>query len=405
MILTNRRAFAAGLAGLPLLAAAPSALAASGARSGPFLLGADITWIPQDEADGATFYENGQRKDVLAILSGAGFNAIKIRVFVNPENGYSARRKTDPWAGLSQTVAMAKRIKAAGLHLTISFHYSDTWADPQKQGKPAAWKDLAFDDLVKAVGDHTRQVLTALEKAGARPDMVVIGNEITFGMLWPDGRVPLPVATGNPATDAVHLNVPDAGGFDKLARLLSAGLDASRQTVPGVKTSVHNHLGRHWPIVSHWTDNLLSRGVRFDAVGFSCYQQQAEGDWERTFAQFDGRYRDHGFYVAEYSSRKRYVNDITFNAPGKRGWGTFIWEPTRHQEAIFDQDGQNAGEGPRPNLLSQGINVAEAPGAVIPGAPPPAPHVEKTEHGGRYDANGFMDLYRQMARDYGVAKG
>ncbi len=400
----DRRAFAMGLTALPLLSAAPHAHAGTpGARPGPFLLGADITWIPQDEADGATFYANGQKRDILAILGDAGFNAIKIRIFVNPENGYSKGRSSDPWAGLGQTIAMAKRIKAAGMHLTISFHYSDNWADPQKQVKPAAWTDLPFDALVKAVGDHTRTVLSALTKAGAKPDMVVIGNEITFGMLWPDGRVPLPVPTGNPATDAVHLNVPDAGGFDKLAKLLSAGLDASRETVPGVKTSLHNHLGRHWTIVSHWTDSLLARGVRFDAVGFSCYQQAAEGDWANTFARFGERYRDHGFYVAEYSSRKRYVNDLVFDAPGQRGWGTFIWEPTRHQEAIFDQDGHNAGEGPRPNLLSQGINAAEAPGAQIAGAPPSPP--EKTEHGGRYDANAFLELYRQMARDYGVKKG
>ncbi|KSB90751.1 arabinogalactan endo-1,4-beta-galactosidase [Caulobacter vibrioides] len=399
----DRRAFAAGLTALPLLSAAPMALgAAPGARTGPFLLGADITWIPQDEADGAQFFAGGRRQDILAILGEAGFNAIKIRVFVNPENGYSERRKTDPWAGLAQTVAMAKRIKAAGMHLTISFHYSDNWADPQKQVKPAAWKSMPFDALVKAVGDHTRQVLGALVKAGAKPDMVVIGNEITFGMLWPDGRVPLPVPTGNPATDAVHLNVPDAGGFDNLARLLSAGLDASREAVPGVKTSLHNHLGRHWTIVSHWMDSLLARGVRFDATGFSCYQQAAEGDWANTFARFGERYRDHGFYVAEYSSRKRYVNDLVFDAPGQRGWGTFIWEPTRHQEAIFDQDGKNAGEGPRPNLLSQGVNAAEAPGAQIAGAP--APHPEKIDNGGRYDANAFMELYRQMARDYGLKR-
>jgi arabinogalactan endo-1,4-beta-galactosidase len=399
MPLLDRRAL---LAGLPLLATAPAAFAAQpGARSGPVLLGADISWIPQDEADGAAYFLNGQKRDVLAILADAGFNAIKLRVFVDPANGYSKTRPVDPWCGKDQTVAMAKRVKAAGMHLTISFHYSDTWADPQKQAKPAAWKDLPFDGLVKAVGDHTRDVLSALNKAGAPADMVVVGNEITFGLLWPDGRVPLPVPTGNPNTDAVHLNVPDAGGFDKLAALLSAGLDAARQTTPKAKTSLHNHLGRHWPIVQHWTDSLLARHVRFDAIGFSCYQQAAEGDWARTFAGFGERYRDHGFYAAEYSSRKRYLNDLVHDAPGQRGWGTFIWEPTRHQEAVFDQDGHNAGEGPRPNLLSQGINAAEAPGAANA---VPAPRPERKTHGGRYDANAQMDVYRGLARDYGLRK-
>lgn len=394
------------LAGLPLLAVAPSALAASAsARPGPYLLGADISWIPQDEADGATYYVDGQQRDILAILGDAGFNAIKLRVFVDPANGYSRSRPVDPWCGKDQTVAMAKRVKAAGMHLTISFHYSDDWADPQKQVKPAAWKDLSLPDLTKAVGDHTRDVLSALNKAGAPADMVVIGNEITFGLLWPDGRVPLPVPTGNPNTDAVHLNVPDAGGFDKLAALLSAGLDAARQTAPKAKTSLHNHLGRHWPIVQHWTDSLLARGVRFDAVGFSCYQQAAEGDWAKTFAGFSARYLDHGFYAAEYSSRKRYVNDLVHDEPRQRGWGSFIWEPTRHQEAVFDQDGHNAGEGPRPNLLSQGINAAEAPGANAAPQPQPLSPPKRRTHGGRYDANALLPLYRDMARDYGLRRG
>jgi arabinogalactan endo-1,4-beta-galactosidase len=384
----DRRALGAGLLGLPMVAAAQTP-AASAARPGPFLIGADITWVPQDEADGAAYYAGGRQQDILVILREAGFNAIKLRVFV------------DPWGGLDQTVRMAKRVKAAGLHLTISFHYSDDWADPQKQVKPAAWKDLSFPDLVEAVRVHTVRVLTALDKAGAPADMVIIGNEITFGMLWPDGRVPLAVPTGNPATDAVHLNVAGAGGWDQLAALLKAGLAGARQAAPQAKTAVHNHLGRHWTIVEGWMDNLLSRGVRFDATGFSCYQQAAEGDWERTFTNFARRYPDHGLFAAEYSSRKRYVNDLVHAVPGQRGWGGFIWEPTRHQEALFDQGGHNAGEGPRPNLLAQGVNAAEAPGATIPGAPKPPPRREPPTHGGRYDANPLLDLYRGMARDYG----
>jgi arabinogalactan endo-1,4-beta-galactosidase len=399
----DRRTIAAGLMGLPLLAASSRAHATTGVRPGPFLLGADISWIPQDEADGATYYVGGQRRDILEILSGAGFNAIKLRVFVDPAKGYSASRQTDPWCGLTQTVAMAKRVKAAGMHLTISFHYSDTWADPQKQSKPDAWKGLPFKALVAAVGNHTREVLAALNAAGASPDMVVIGNEITFGLLWPDGRVALTVPTGNPTTDAVHMNVPDAGGFDNLAALLSAGLSAARETTPAAKTSLHNHLGRRWPIVRHWMDNLLARDVRFDATGFSCYQQAAEGDWAATFAAFVDRYPAHGFYVAEYSSRKRYLNDLVHASPGACGWGSFIWEPTRHQEAVFDQDGHNAGEGPRPNLLSQGINAAEAPGAAVVGAPAARP--KPRTHGGRYDANALLDLYPAMARDYGLRAG
>ncbi|MEO5774994.1 MAG: glycosyl hydrolase 53 family protein [Sphingomicrobium sp.] len=400
----TRRDFGVGAIALSLSSTASGAPARRARRPWPYLIGADISWLPQQEARGATFFEDGKQKDALAILKDAGFNAIKLRLFVNPENGYSRRGSgpNGPWAGTAASVAFARRVKAAGFHLSFTLHYSDNWADPQHQDKPAAWASLPFPKLVDALHLYTRQTLAAFKAAGVRPDLVVLGNETTFGMLWPDGRVPLTIPTGNPDTDKVHMNVAGAGGFDNFAALLKAGIAAARKELPRVPIAVHNHLGRHWPIVRSWTDNLLQRGVRFDAVGFSCYQQAAEGDWARTFTEFEKRYPDKGFLVLEYSSRKRYLNDLVHAHPN--GWGSYIWEPTIHQEAIFARGGLNAGGGPKPNLLSQGVNGAEAPGAAprpssaTPAVPPPRPGF-----GGRFDAiPEFLQLYRDMARDYGL---
>lgn len=399
--LTRREFGATASAALAAGLVAPAFGAAPTMRPWPFLIGADISWVPEDEAAGATYYENGLQRDPLAIFRDAGFNAIKLRLFVDPANGYSKGRPGGPWCGIDQTIAFARRIKAAGLHLSLTLHYSDTWADPEHQVKPAGWADLPFAELVDAVHRHTMESLGAMAAADVAPDMVVIGNETTFGMLWPDGRVPLAVPTGNPVTDARHRDVPGAGGYDRFAELVKAGLAGACETVPQAKLVLHNHLGRHWPIVQGWMDNLLQRGVRFDATGFSCYQQLAEGDWERCFVEFVRRYPDHGFLVLEYSSRKRYVSDLVQVHP--LGWGSFIWEPTRHQEAIFLRDGRNAGEGPRPNLISQGVNAAEAPGSTLPpaGAAPATPR--RWNRGGRYDADtAFLDLYRTMASDYGL---
>lgn len=387
------------------LFALPAGAAVGPERPGAYILGADISWIPEDEAAGAEFYRNGQRQDIFTILTGAGFNWVRLRLFVNPENGYSAGKKDSPWCGLEQTIRLARRVKAAGMKIALTFHYSDTWADPQHQNKPAAWASLSFPDLVKAVEAHTRDSLMAMKAAGVLPDMVHVGNEVTFGMLWPEGRVPLAVATGNPATDAVHLKPEGVGGYDQFAILLKAGIKATREVAPQASIMLHNHLGRHWVIVREWIDALLARGVDVDLVGFSCYQQLAERDWERTFTEFVKRYPRLGFCAVEYSGRKEYLNDLIFQAPGKRGWGSFIWEPTRHQEAIFDKEGRNAGGGAKPNLLSQGINAAEAPGAVQPGTnPPPAPPAGPPRHGvgGRYEANQFLTLYRGLSRKYGL---
>jgi arabinogalactan endo-1,4-beta-galactosidase len=404
--MTMTRRGALGAAALPLLAR--PALAAgrrTGARPGPFLIGADISWVPEDEAAGARYFVGGERQDPILILRDAGFNAIRLRIFVDPAKGYSAREPEKAWAGLAQTVKLGKRVRDAGMGLVLSFHYSDTWADPEHQAVPAAWAGYDLARLAKAVETHTHDTLVAMRAGGAPVDMAVIGNETTFGILWPHGRVKLSTPTGNPVTDANHAKVGAVGGFDAFAALLKAGIAGARRAEPAVQIQLHNHLGRHWPIVREWTDALVARQVDFDVIGFSCYQQRAQGDWAATFDNFVKRYPDKGLLVAEYSSRKRYLNDLVYNLPGKHGWGTFIWEPIRHQEALFDLDGRNAGGGPKPDLLSQGLNGAEAPGGLAgqPPAQPVAPRPAPTGpigKGGDYRANALLDLYPQMAKDY-----
>ncbi|UIJ45024.1 arabinogalactan endo-1,4-beta-galactosidase [Sphingomonas cannabina] len=395
---------ALGLLALSALSSPLHAARRTGARPGPYMLGADITWIAEDEAAGARYFVGGVQRDPIAILKDAGFNWIRLRMFVDPARGYSARAPDRAWGGLARTVELGRRVKAADMGLALSFHFSDTWADPEHQGVPAAWRGLDLGGLAGAVEAHVRDSLRAMRAGGAPVDMAVIGNEISFGMLWPQGRVRLTTPTGNPVTDANHRNAGQVGGFDALALLLRAGIAGARAAEPAVLIQLHNHLGRHWPIVREWTDALVARNVDFDVIGLSCYQQLAQGDWERTFRNFIRRYPEKGLLVAEYSSRKRYINDLVHALPGKRGWGTFIWEPTRHQEAVFDLDGRNAGGGPKPDLLSQGLNGAEAPGglarAAAPPAPPPPP--PRLGRGGDYRANAWLDEYRRMAKDYGL---
>lgn len=398
--LTRRAALAA--TALPLLASpAFAAPKKTGARPGPFLIGADISWIPEDEAAGARYFVGDVRKDPIILLRDAGFNAIRLRIFVDPAKGYSRREPDKAWAGLAQTIKLGRRIRDAGLYLVLSFHYSDIWADPEHQGVPASWAGYDLPKLAKAVKAHTHDTLVAMRAGGAPVDMAVIGNETTFGILWPHGRVKLSTPTGNPVTDANHAKVGAVGGFDAFAALLRAGIAGARRAEPAIAIQLHNHLGRHWGIVREWTDALIARKVDFDVIGFSCYQQREQGDWATTFDQFLARYPGKGLLVAEYSSRKRYLNDLVHALPDRRGWGTFIWEPTRHQEALFDREGRNAGEGAKPDLLSQGINSAEAPGGLASAPPPPKP--EQTGpigEGGDYIANPLFDLYAQMAKDY-----
>ena len=165
-----------------------------------------------------------------------------------------------------------------------------------------------------------------------------------------------------------------------------------------------------------WLDNLIQRGVNFDIIGMSCYAQAEEGDWKNNFDDLAKRYPDKGLLVAEYSAQKRYINDLMFNTPDRKGLGTFIWEPTRHREALFDKDGKNAGGGQASNFtndqgINQGARIVPAAGVADTNSPAFIARSFGTNEmaraawrrqrfGGRYDANDLFNLYPQMAKDY-----
>lgn len=336
-------------------------------RTGPFILGADISWVQEDEANGSTYYDHGRREDIFKILKDHGFNYIRLRVFVNPgaPDGYAAHSK-QAFCDLAHTLAVAKRVHDAGMGLLIDLHYSDIWADPGKQTTPEAWKNLSFPELRKAVYDYTYKVLSALKKQGTPPQMVQIGNETNHGMLWPTGRVP--------------------GHFDQYAELLKSGIAAARAVDPSIKIVLHNAAGRNDKAVRQWVDQLLARHVQFDIIGLSCNDTGSPKNWKNTFDDMAIRYPQFGLIAAEYSYHKRALNDAVFNAPDHRGLGTFIWEPTRHHEAIFDQNGHNAGAG------TQRRPVARRATSTAPSGHHPRI--------GRFDTNSLVDLYNRMSSDY-----
>ncbi|MFI5131187.1 MAG: glycosyl hydrolase 53 family protein, partial [Chitinophagales bacterium] len=152
------------------------------------MIGADISFLPQLEDRGMKFSDNGVEKDPILIMKDHGFNYVRLRIFNDParDSGYSPKKG---FCDLAHTKQMAKRVKDAGLKLLLDFHYSDYWADPGKQYKPAAWRGLSFEDLKKAVYDYTKNVMQELKNQGTTPDMVQVGNEINHGIVWPEGNV------------------------------------------------------------------------------------------------------------------------------------------------------------------------------------------------------------------------
>ena len=287
------------------------------------MIGADISFLPQLESRGLKFYDNGKQGDALDILKSHGFNYIRLRIFVNPENenGYAPNKG---FCGLDSTLIMARRVKEAGLNLLLDFHYSDTWADPQKQYKPKAWEGLEFDDLTMALKDYTKSVLSALKDQGTMPEMVQIGNEINHGIVWPEGHI---------------------ANLDNLATLLKAGTQAVREVDASTKVMMHVALGGQNEETVFWFDNMMARGVEFDLIGLSYYPiwHCTLDDLNDNMLDIINRYQK-DVNVVEYSAFKREVNDLVFNLPDNRGNGTCIWEPLNTWSRIFDKKGNSLEE-------------------------------------------------------------
>ena len=296
------------------------------------IIGADISWLPQLEARGIKFHENGKPIDAVKLLKEHGMNYIRLRIFVNPANpkGYSPEKG---FCNLSHTLAMAKRVKAAGMKLLLDFHYSDYWADPQKQYKPLAWKNLSFNALKDTLKAYTTRVLLALKHQGTLPAMVQIGNEINHGMLWPDGSISHP---------------------NQLAALLKTAYNSVKAVNPNIVVMVHLALGGQNQEARFWLNNMIARGVKFDVIGLSYYPQWhgTPKDLKSNLEELLKQYHK-PLMVAEYSEYKKLVNNIIFGLPNHMGKGSFIWEPLNSRSGLFKRDGKILNVTPLMSIYNQ----------------------------------------------------
>ncbi len=211
-------------------------------RTALSILGADISSLKKSEDFGGIYRDaDGSPADALDILKKHGLNYARLRVWVDPADGYHSKETL---------LGMAVRLQEAGIRLLVDFHYSDDWADPGKQYKPAAWEDLDFEQLTQALYDHTFDVCSSLVAQGTPPDMVQVGNEINAGMLWPDGRY---------------------DEMDNLAELLKAGYRAVKDCSPSTLVMLHIAEGGDNELAKWWFGNITGRDVPFDVIGISYY--------------------------------------------------------------------------------------------------------------------------------------
>ena len=229
-----------------------------------FAKGADVSWLTEMEQNGKKFYNaNGKATECMALLRDLGMNSIRLRVWVNPEDG---------WNGKNDVVAKAWRAQQLGMRLMIDFHYSDTWADPSKQGVPAAWKNYDFNQMKQAVADHTKDVLNALKERGVNVEWVQVGNETTDGMLWND-------AEGDAALKVTGRASKNMANF---AAYINAGYDAVKAVYPEAKVIVHLDKGNNLGQYTWMFDGLKQNGAKWDVIGMSLYPDWiTDQTWEQ----------------------------------------------------------------------------------------------------------------------------
>lgn len=318
------------------------------------MLGADISSV--QEANATFIDTDGETKSIFELLKNHGFNYIRIKTFVDPSAAYGYASTENGCAGLSEpygdkdhVVEFGQEIKAADMGFLLDFHYSDVWADPGNQIIPEAWRGASsIGELADYVQEYTADVIATAVGAGARPDMVQIGNEITPGMLMHVPGTDTDCWGNNPAA------APVGGGtsnWDNLATLLQAGIAGVREVDPSIRIMLHVENTDDLDGVEWWVKNALDRGVEFDVLGLSCYTefQGPPSVWEETFTSLAGQFPDLEFVIAEYNPSRTEANVIMKGLPDGRGLGTFFWEPTRSGEwgpSMFTWNGQTATANP-----------------------------------------------------------
>lgn len=282
-------------------------------KSFQFAKGADISWLTEMEFYGKKFYKtSGEQADLIELLKYYGMNTIRLRVWVNPANG---------WNNENDVLAKALRAKAAGMRIMIDFHYSDTWADPGKQTKPVAWQSANFNELNNLIKTHTLAVLNKLKQNTITPEWVQVGNETNDGMLWEDGRASV--------------------NMSNFATLINTGYDAVKQVFPDAKVIVHLSNGWDNSLYRWMFDGLKLNNTKYDVIGMSLYPSPA--NWQTYTTQcfqnmndMISRYNkgvmivEVGMSWDEVAASKAFLTHIiakTKSLPDNKGLGVLYWEP------------------------------------------------------------------------------
>jgi arabinogalactan endo-1,4-beta-galactosidase len=296
--------------------------------------GGDVSSLYRGEQDGGVYYTaSGKKENALEILGDAGMNYVRLRVWVNPQDGFDDEQ---------QLLATAKQAREHHMPILLDLHYSDTWADPGHQTIPAAWASDDYAQLQTDVYNYSKKVVSDMARQGTAPAMVQVGNEINCGMLWPIGY---------------------CNDFSQLAGLLKAGIAGVKSAAPHAEIVLHNAASSSLATLEWWYSTAIADGVKFDVIGLSYYDYwhgrldviqndldalaadygkplflaetaypwtMANGDSTSNSVNSSNTTLDPGYPAtpAGQAANFRDVLSIVQAVPNGLGLGAFYWEPT-----------------------------------------------------------------------------
>jgi arabinogalactan endo-1,4-beta-galactosidase len=289
-----------------------------------YQVGLDISLLPSYEEAKAVFLDESGKSipDVLTFVKEKGVNYIRTRLFVNPAPG------GDTCQDIAYVIKWAKRVKGAGLSFMLDFHYSDSWADPGKQTKPSAWRSVAADSLPSQLYTYTKDALNQFKSAGVSIDSIQIGNEITNGMLWNDGRIGV-------WSESYNTNAQ----WTRFLAMLTQCSKACREVFPSAQIIVHTEKSGDVETTRRYYTKIKS--IDYDVIGLSYYPF-----WHGTIDMLDSVLK---MLASEFSTKSVIIAEVAYcyNQAGMPSDGKYKmpWPATEAGQAQFTKDFVNAVKG------------------------------------------------------------
>ena len=279
-------------------------------------VGGDISLLPSYEANGSKYRTTtgAAITDVITFSRDNGLNAMRVRLFVDPTKAPDAEKKEGVRQDLAYVTALGKRIKDAGLKFLLDFHYSDSWADPVKQYTPDAWVTLTDLQLYDKIYNYTKECLQTLKDAGAEPDFIQTGNEISYGMCW--GK------RGASQSQLKRCQTGNDANWLRFTTLLKNAIKACREECPQAKIIIHTERVANVTMQKTFYERLQNAELDYDIIGTSFYS----------------------YYHGSLQTLETSLNMLATNFPTKDIWlvevGYFYnWQPTIKSPGV-DLSGQ-----------------------------------------------------------------